>query len=255
MALPDVDRSHNTRLAQKPTLHDLVARYHWQRIWRIRMARHARFFVHRSLWIVRVTGYPTVKRAMDLAGAIALISFLSPLLVLVALAIKLSDGGEVLFWQNRIGFRGTVFACPKFRSMVPHADRIISSVAQNNHHGNSITFKMKHDPRVTWVGRGIRRCSIDELPQLWCILRGGMTLVGPRPALPREVSRYRLAERRRLDVKPGLTCIWQVEGRGDLPFSRQVELDVQYIESQTLLLDLKLLLMTVPAVLSGRGAY
>jgi lipopolysaccharide/colanic/teichoic acid biosynthesis glycosyltransferase len=139
--------------------------------------------------------------------------------------------------------------------MVPNAESIIVSIAEHNHHSDSITFKMKRDPRVTWVGRIIRRLSIDELPQLWCVLTGEMSLVGPRPALPREVSKYRLAQRRRLDVKPGLTCIWQVRGRADLPFSRQFELDVHYIENQSLLLDLKLLIMTVPAVLSGRGAY
>ena len=114
---------------------------------------------------------------------------------------------------------------------------------------------MKRDPRVTWVGRIIRRLSMDELPQLWCVLTGEMSLVGPRPALPREVNKYGLEQRRRLDVKPGLTCIWQVRGRADLPFSRQLELDVDYIEHHTLLLDLKLLLMTIPAVVSGRGAY
>jgi lipopolysaccharide/colanic/teichoic acid biosynthesis glycosyltransferase len=192
---------------------------------------------------------------MDLVGAIILMVLSFPLLLFVAIAIKLEDRGEVLFWQERIGLHGKVFFCPKFRSMIPDADRMIVSVAGYNHHGDSITFKMKSDPRVTWIGRVIRRFSIDELPQLWCVLTGDMALVGPRPALPREVSRYRIVQRRRLDVKPGLTCIWQVAGRGDLPFSRQVELDVEYVESQTLLLDLKLLLMTVPAVLTGRGAY
>ena len=255
MTRPHVDGGFNAKLVHKVNLDELVERYHWQRIRRIRMARRARFYVRRSLWITSVGGHRAIKRMMDLVGSAVLITLLSPLLLLVALAVKLSDRGDVLFWQKRIGFRGEVFSCPKFRSMVPHADRIISAIAENNHHGDSITFKMKLDPRVTWVGRVIRRCSIDELPQLWCVLKGDMTLVGPRPALPREVSKYRLAERRRLDAKPGLTCIWQVEGRGDLPFSRQFELDVEYIENQTLLLDLKLLLMTFPAVLSGRGAY
>jgi lipopolysaccharide/colanic/teichoic acid biosynthesis glycosyltransferase len=139
--------------------------------------------------------------------------------------------------------------------MVPDADKIAHSLAEQNHHGVSITFKMKRDPRVTLVGRIIRRFSIDELPQLWCVLTGEMTLVGPRPALPREVIKYSLAERRRLDVKPGLTCSWQVNGRGDLPFDQQWKLDVDYIESRNLTVDLKLLIQTVPAVLLGRGAY
>ena len=122
-------------------------------------------------------------------------------------------------------------------------------------HEDSITFKMKRDPRITWIGRIIRKLSIDELPQLWCVLRGDMSLVGPRPPLPSEVEQYSLSDRRRLEVIPGLTCIWQVSGRGDIPFAEQVELDAQYIESQSLWLDILLLLKTVPAVLLGRGAY
>jgi lipopolysaccharide/colanic/teichoic acid biosynthesis glycosyltransferase len=114
---------------------------------------------------------------------------------------------------------------------------------------------MKNDPRVTWIGRIIRKFSIDELPQLWCVLIGDMSLVGPRPPVPREVALYTLKDRRRLESTPGLTCIWQVSGRGDIPFPQQVELDVEYIESQSLWLDLKILLKTVPAVLTGKGAY
>jgi lipopolysaccharide/colanic/teichoic acid biosynthesis glycosyltransferase len=114
---------------------------------------------------------------------------------------------------------------------------------------------MRKDPRLTWIGRIIRKLSIDELPQLWCVLKGQMTLVGPRPPVPREVAHYTLVQRRRLDVTPGLTCIWQVSGRSNIPFPRQVELDVQYIESQSLWLDFKLLAQTVPAVLLGRGAF
>jgi lipopolysaccharide/colanic/teichoic acid biosynthesis glycosyltransferase len=118
-----------------------------------------------------------------------------------------------------------------------------------------VTFKMKRDPRITWIGRIISKLSIDETPQLWNVFNGHMTLVGPRPPLPSEVEKYTLHDRRRLDVKPGLTCIWQVSGRGDIPFQEQVELDIEYIESQSLWLDLKLLVKTVPAVLLGRGAY
>jgi lipopolysaccharide/colanic/teichoic acid biosynthesis glycosyltransferase len=236
-------------------LDELIERYHWKRIRRARVEHRTRFFLRRSLWVTSSRGYQVTKRMMDIIGAAVLILLSSPIFFLVALAIKLSDGGSVLFWQHRIGISGKTFSFPKFRSMVPDAERVIVSIADHNHHGNSITFKMKRDPRVTWVGRIIRRFSIDELPQLWCVLKGDMTLVGPRPALPREVRKYGLAQRRRLDVKPGLTCIWQVRGRADLPFTRQLELDIQYIENQNLKLDVKLLLMTVPAVLSGRGAY
>ena len=114
---------------------------------------------------------------------------------------------------------------------------------------------MKSDPRITWIGRIIRRASIDELPQLWCVLKGEMSLVGPRPPLVREVARYTTSDRRRLEALPGLTCFWQVQGRSEIPFPRQVELDVDYIEQQSLALDIKLLAQTVPAVIGGRGAY
>jgi lipopolysaccharide/colanic/teichoic acid biosynthesis glycosyltransferase len=135
----------------------------------------------------------------------------------------------------------------------PRSRKILA--AMKNDHANSITFKMKKDPRTTWIGKIIRKLSIDELPQLWCVLKGDMSLVGPRPPVPGEVAEYTLADRRRLDVKPGLTCIWQVSGRGNIPFPRQVELDVQYILSQSLWMDLKLLFKTVPAVLLGKGAF
>ena len=195
------------------------------------------------------------KRGLDVAVAAALLVGLLPLFAVVAVLIKLTDGGHVLFWQTRVGRWGREFRFPKFRSMVPNAERLLASVMAHNHHGNSVTFKAKNDPRLTWIGRIIRRFSIDELPQLWCVLTGDMTLVGPRPAVPREVAQYTLRDRRRLDVTPGLTCFWQVRGRGDLPFDRQVELDIEYIERRSLALDLKLLFLTVPAVVTGRGAY
>src|SRR5262249_49914706 len=143
------------------------------------------------------------------------------------------------------------FTFPKFRSMVINAEQLKAGLLARNDHGDSITFKMKRDPRITWIGRIMRKFSIDELPQLWCVVRGTMSLVGPRPPLPSEVARYSLADRRRLDVTPGLTCIWQVNGRGDIPFDRQVELDIQYIESRSFWLDVCLLLRTIPVVLLG----
>ena len=130
-----------------------------------------------------------------------------------------------------------------------------AELAQRNEMPGGVLFKMKEDPRITRVGRVIRRLSIDELPQLWNVLRGDMALVGPRPALPAEVSTYSVAERRRLLVRPGITCIWQVSGRSDIPFSRQVEMDLEYILTANLATDLKLLVKTVPAVISGQGAY
>jgi lipopolysaccharide/colanic/teichoic acid biosynthesis glycosyltransferase len=197
----------------------------------------------------------TAKRAIDLTLAIVMIILCAPLCLLVAALVKLSDGGPVIFWQVRVGRSGREFLFPKFRSMKVGAEESFDELALLNDHAESITFKMRRDPRVTRIGRIIRRLSIDELPQLWCVLKGEMSLVGPRPALPREVIQYDLIDRRRLEATPGLTCIWQVSGRGDVPFDEQVKLDIQYIETQTLALDCRLILRTIPAVLSGRGAY
>jgi lipopolysaccharide/colanic/teichoic acid biosynthesis glycosyltransferase len=192
---------------------------------------------------------------MDVVAASLLLVMLSPLMLLVAALIKLTDRGPVLFWQRRVGIWGQNFNFPKFRSMVPNAEALAEKLKNHNHHGDSITFKIKRDPRITWIGAIIRKFSIDELPQLICVLRGDMSLVGPRPALPREVCHYRQAHRRRLHVQPGLTCFWQVSGRADLSFNKQVELDIEYIERQSVLLDVSLLFRTVPAVLTARGAY
>ena len=196
------------------------------------------------------------KRVLDIAVAFLALLAAAPLLLLVALLIKASDGGPILFWQTRVGRWGKTFPFPKFRSMEVNAEASQAKLAAANVHGGSgVTFKMRHDPRVTWIGGFIRKLSIDELPQLWCVLKGDMSLVGPRPALVREVDRYSLDDRRRLDVIPGLTCTWQVSGRSDIPFPEQLRMDVDYIDRQSLGEDLKLLLKTIPAVISGRGAY
>lgn len=218
-------------------------------------AASRRFLWKKYAWLSVTGGTRFLKRVLDVLGALTGLAALSPLMVLVACCVKLQDGGPVLYWQTRVGLHGREFAFPKFRSMVVGADRIQDQLLGQGDHGGSVTFKMKRDPRVTPVGRVIRKLSLDELPQLWCVLAGRMSLVGPRPPLPREVAEYSLADRRRLDVLPGLTCIWQVGGRGDIPFEEQVRLDVEYIESQSLRLDVKLLLKTIPAVLIGKGAY
>jgi lipopolysaccharide/colanic/teichoic acid biosynthesis glycosyltransferase len=205
--------------------------------------------------LVVVRGARVLKRTLDIVGSLSLLIILLPLFGVVAALIKSTDGGAVLYWQRRVGRWGREFPFPKFRSMVINADRQLSALLSQNDHRDGVTFKMRKDPRITRIGRIIRRLSIDELPQLWCVLRGDMSLVGPRPPIPREVARYTLADRRRLDVAPGLTCIWQVSGRGTIPFSQQVELDRHYIENQSLWLDIRLLLHTVPAVLSGKGAF
>lgn len=210
----------------------------------------------RMMWRVVVTAAAAAKRAIDIIAAGAGLLLLSPLFVLIALCIKLTDRGPALYWQTRVGQWGREFTFPKFRSMVTNSDAVRAKIlAQNQHGAQGVTFKMKNDPRITWIGRIIRKLSFDELPQLWCVLNGDMSLVGPRPPLPAEVARYSLRDRRRLDVIPGLTCIWQVSGRADIPFHRQVELDMEYIQSQSLWVDIKLLLMTIPAVFLGKGAY
>jgi len=200
-------------------------------------------------------GARILKRGLDLVVASVLLVLLAPLLALVALLIKLTDRGAVLYWQTRVGRWGREFAFPKFRSMIPYAERLQVDLLAANDHKEGVTFKMRRDPRTTWIGRIIRKLSIDELPQLWCVLKGDMTLVGPRPPVPSEVAQYTLADRRRLDVIPGLTCIWQVSGRGNIPFPRQVAMDVEYIESQSVWLDLKILVKTIPAVVLGKGAF
>jgi lipopolysaccharide/colanic/teichoic acid biosynthesis glycosyltransferase len=217
--------------------------------------RRIRFLRKKYAWTLIVGGARVVKRTLDIGGATILILTLFPLFFVVAILIKATDGGPVFFIQKRVGRWGREFAFPKFRSMVVNAEALKDTLLDRNDLGDSVTFKMKNDPRITWIGRIIRKFSIDELPQLWCVLRGDMSLVGPRPPVPREVARYTLEDRRRLDITPGLTCIWQVSGRSDIPFEQQVELDVQYIESQSLFVDIRLLLKTIPAVLLGRGSY
>jgi len=216
---------------------------------------YLRFCRKKYGWIVIVGGTKFVKRVVDVIVSIVVFFVLAPLMLSVAAAIKLTDGGPVLFWQTRVGMYGREFAFPKFRSMVVDSERLRKELLDKNVHGDGVTFKMKRDPRVTWIGRIIRKLSIDELPQLWCVLKGDMSLVGPRPPLPDEVRKYSLKDRRRLDVRPGLTCIWQVRGRGDIPFEEQVALDVEYINSRSIWRDFLLLLETIPAVLFGRGAY
>ncbi|MGE3316318.1 MAG: sugar transferase [Planctomycetaceae bacterium] len=202
-----------------------------------------------------IFSYETAKRGLDLVVAIPVLVLIAPVLAVVALCIKLWDRGPIFFVQKRVGERGREFNCYKFRSMVPNAEKLKDALLCQNEHGDNRTFKMHCDPRITWIGRIIRKMSIDELPQLWNVVLGDMSLVGPRPPVPNEVNLYSESDRRRLLVRPGITCIWQVSGRGDLPFSEQVRLDLEYIENRNLLLDIKLLAMTIPAVLSGRGAY
>jgi lipopolysaccharide/colanic/teichoic acid biosynthesis glycosyltransferase len=180
--------------------------------------------------------------------------FLSPLLCAIAVAIKLSGPGPVLFRQERVGVNGKAFTMLKFRSMVVDADRHLDELRAENI-SDGVLFKMRVDPRVTPIGRVLRRLSLDELPQLLNVLGGSMSLVGPRPPLPGEVARYDAPVHRRLLVKPGLTGLWQVSGRSDLPWEEAVRLDLRYVENWSLAMDLLILGKTVRAVLGSSGAY
>ena len=199
-------------------------------------------------------GKLVMKHLLDgILAAMALI-VLSPVLAVVALAIKLEDGGPILFRQLRYGRNATPFVCLKFRSMCVDAEqRLAELIGQNEADGP--LFKMRDDPRLTRVGRIIRRISIDELPQLWNVVRGEMSLVGPRPPIPAEVEQYEDWHRRRLEVVPGITGLWQVSGRSELSFDEMVMLDIFYIENWSLSLDLQILARTLPAVFARSGAF
>ena len=213
-------------------------------------------YVHwkRLSWHWVIAGTSALKRLFDVICSTLLIALISPAFLLLAALVKLEDGGPVIFTQVRVGRWGRLFQMYKFRSMCRDAEEKLSDVLLQNQHQQGVTFKMKQDPRITRVGRWMRRYSLDELPQLFNVLKGDMSLVGPRPPLPREVELYSIADRRRLAATPGLTCFWQIGGRSEIDFKEQVQLDVLYIESQSLWLDLKILCRTIPAVLSGKGA-
>ena len=198
--------------------------------------------------------YVVCKRATDIFLSLSAIMALSPIILVAALAIKLYDGGPFLFSQVRVGKKGREFRCFKFRSMIVNAEAVRTTLMDQNEHSDQRTFKIMNDPRITPPGRVLRRLSIDELPQLINILRGDMSIVGPRPPLPGEVALYSAYDFQRLAVKPGLTCIWQVSGRSRLAFSSQVRMDLEYIRNRSLKTDLAIILKTVPAVLSGDGA-
>ena len=197
----------------------------------------------------------TLARCVDVAGAAAGLTFLLPALLATAIAIRLESRGPALFRQVRIGEGGVPFEMVKFRSMRIDGPSQSELSRMKDDRNDGVTFKLKQDPRITRVGQFIRKYSIDELPQLWNVLKGDMSLVGPRPALPAEVDKYSRVERRRLRGKPGITCFWQIQGRADLPFDRQVVLDVAYLQKRSVWMDLLILLRTPFAVISARGAY
>jgi lipopolysaccharide/colanic/teichoic acid biosynthesis glycosyltransferase len=198
---------------------------------------------------------PALKSTLDRAGAALGLVLLSPLLGLLALAVRLDSPGPVLFRQTRIGRHGIPFTLLKFRTMVEGAERLRPRLESANEHGGGPLFKMRRDPRITRLGRLLRRSSLDELPQLVNVLRGEMSLVGPRPPLPDEVAHYGVVELRRLTVKPGLTGLWQVSGRSELSWDEGLALDLAYADNWSVTDDLDVLARTVRAVIDGRGAY
>ena len=187
--------------------------------------------------------YLIVKRITDIVCSLAGLIVLSPILLIIAIAIKMDSKGPIFFKQDRVGKDERIFSMYKFRSMVVNAEELKKSLEKENEMSGPM-FKMKKDPRITRVGRFIRKTSIDELPQLINVLKGDMSLVGPRPSLPKEVEAFEPWMKERLTVLPGLTCIWQVSGRNNIPFKEWMELDIKYVRERSYLLDLKLIFKT-----------
>ncbi|GAA0109159.1 sugar transferase [Clostridium tertium] len=198
--------------------------------------------------------YEVSKRTLDFMGSFLGLVILSPILLIVAILIKLESKGPAIFSQSRIGLNGKEFKMYKFRSMVQNAEELKEKLAKKNEMSGPM-FKMKNDPRVTKVGKFIRKTSIDELPQLLNVLKGDMTLVGPRPSLPREVEKFESWMLKRLEVKPGLTCYWQVSGRNNIDFYEWMKLDLKYVDERDFWLDIKLIFKTVGVLFGDKNAF
>ena len=217
-----------------------------------RSAQRLRFNL--AIWVIRNKITSGLKRPVDMILASMALVILSPIMLITALLVKFTSPGPILFKQTRVGKWGEEFKCFKFRSMYIDAEERKAELMALNEADGPV-FKMKNDPRITPIGKYIRKLSIDELPQLFNVLQGEMSLVGPRPAVPKEVAQYEYDQLRRLDAIPGITGLQQVSGRSNLDFKRWVELDLEYIAKQSLLKDIEILLKTIPAVLFSRGAY
>ena len=226
-------------------VHELASRRHGNRRKSLRL----------TAWKLTVIGSYAVKRTTDMLCSFLGMVALSPLFMAIAIAIKLTSRGPVIFSQTRVGRYGRHFKFYKFRSMYIDAEARKAELMEQNESKDGVIFKMKDDPRITKVGKLLRRTSLDELPQLWNVFIGDMSLVGPRPPVPSEVREYTLEDRKRLDVIPGITCLWQIKGRSEIPFHEQVRLDKEYILAPSVWKDIVILLKTVPAILGGKGAY
>lgn len=217
--------------------------------------RHNRIQFRMLIWNITIGASKTFKRMMDIILAVIALLLGSPVFLITAALVKLTSPGPIIFSQIRVGKYGRHFKFYKFRSMYIDAEARKAELLKNNESSDGVIFKMKRDPRITPVGRFIRKFSIDELPQLFNVILGDMSLVGPRPPLPSEVRAYTLEERKRLNITPGITCLWQVSGRSELPFSKQIALDKEYIASRSAFKDFLILLKTIPAILTGKGAW
>ena len=198
--------------------------------------------------------YEAAKRVMDIILSFIGLVLLSPILLLVSLFIKIDSKGPIFFKQKRIGINGTEFEMFKFRSMVVNAEELKAKLEEKNEMSGPM-FKIADDPRITKVGRFIRKTSIDELPQLWNVIKGDMSLVGPRPSLPNEVAQFEPWMRKRFEVKPGLTCFWQVGGRNNIDFEEWMKLDIKYVKERSLLLDAKLIFKTFFVLFGDENAH
>ena len=199
------------------------------------------------------TLYEVTKRIIDIVGSFIGLIVLSPLMLIVSILIKLESKGEVIFKQKRVGLNGREFYMYKFRSMVINAEELKEQLESQNEMSGPM-FKIKDDPRITKVGKFIRKTSIDELPQLINVIKGDMSLVGPRPSLPKEVEKFEQWMMERLEVKPGLTCIWQISGRNNIDFEDWMKLDIKYVRERSFKLDMKLILKTVLVLLGDKNA-
>jgi lipopolysaccharide/colanic/teichoic acid biosynthesis glycosyltransferase len=195
------------------------------------------------------------KRLFDIAVILLSMPFLIPILIMIIILVKVDSRGAAFYTSKRVGKNGKIFDFYKFRSMVVDAESLKTSLNNENESNDGVIFKIKNDPRITRVGRVLRKLSLDELPQLLNVLKGDMSLVGPRPPIVSEVKDYQIEDYKRLHFIPGLTCIWQISGRSDVPFNKQVEMDLDYIKDYKLRNDFKILLLTIPAVFKGSGAY
>ena len=217
--------------------------------------RHNHIQLRMVFWHLTIRSSAFFKRFMDIVLAIMAFILGSPIFLITALLVKVTSPGPIIFSQVRVGRYGRHFKFYKFRSMYIDAEARKAELMKLNESGDGVIFKMKKDPRITPIGRFIRKFSIDELPQLFNVILGDMSLVGPRPPLPSEVRTYTLDERKRLNITPGITCLWQVSGRSELPFSKQIALDKEYIASRSAWKDFLILLKTIPAILTGKGAW